>query len=52
MLFNGSGKEPFSCGNIPVFAQQAIDCQAAMIDSTIQVRPPASDSDVRFVHTP
>ena len=52
MLFNGSGKEPFGCGNISVFAQQEIDCQAALIDCTIQVSPPSSDSDVRFINTP
>jgi len=52
VLFDGPGKEPFSCGNISVFTQQEIDRESLPIDGTVQVGPSPSDSDLRFVYPP
>ena len=35
-----------------MLTQQEINCQSLSIDSTVEVRPAPSDSDVRFVHAP
>ena len=52
MLFYRSYEELFGCGNIAMFTQQEINRESLFIDSTRQVSPPSSDSDVRFVYTP
>ena len=48
----GSCKEPLGGSNISVFAQQEIDCEILLIDCSVEVCPPASNSDVRFICSP
>jgi hypothetical protein len=52
MLLYGLCKELLSGCNIPVFGEQEIDCQAMFVDCSVEISPPASDSDVRLVHPP
>jgi hypothetical protein len=49
---NCSDQESFGRGNISMFAQSEIDREPLPIDCSIEISPPPSDSDVRFVNSP
>lgn len=52
MPFNSSYKESLGGGNIAVSTWQEINRQSLLIDSAVEVSPPPSDPDLRFVHAP
>jgi hypothetical protein len=46
------GEEPPGCGQVPPDGEQDVDDLAVLVNSPVEVGPPAGDLDIRFVGEP